>query len=150
MLIRVILKEDESLNPIEYLKDQYGDIMYFDSYGEADDYLRKQGFTETQIDFCTFDDCTVTEEEAEKYMARVGYPHDKGDWLLGVKRQSQVRETIDNSYDLCDFDRWQHIQDVLFGNDTDMLDYESSQKIIDVLWEKDIEVMELWSFKDNK
>ena len=150
MLIRVILKEDESLNPIEYLKDNYGDIIYFDSYGEADDYLRKKGFAETQIDQFTFDDCTVTEEETEKYMVRVGCPHDNGEWLLEVKRQSQVRETIDNSYDLCDFDRWQHIQDVLFNNDTDMLDYESSQKIIDVLWEKDIEVLEFWSFKDNK
>lgn len=150
MLIRVILKEDENLNPIEYLKDNYRDIMYFDSYDEADDYLRKAGYTEEQIDQFTFDDCTVTVEEAEQYMNSVGYPHDDGDWLLEIKRQSQVREAIDNRYNLCDFDRWQHIQNILFHNETDMLDYESSQKIIDILWEKDIEVMELWSFKDEQ
>lgn len=148
MLIRVILKEDESLNPIEYLKDNYGDIIYFDSYGEADDYLREKGYTEDQIEQFTFDDCTVTEEEAEKYLKRNGISN-HGNWLLELKRQSQVREAINSDYDLMDFDRWQHIQDVIFGNDIDMLDYESSQKIIDILWEKNIEALELWSFKDN-
>lgn len=149
-MIRIILKEDKNLSPIEYFKNQYGDVLYFNEYGEADEALRKAGYTEEQIDQFTFDDCTVTAEEAEQYMNSVGYPHDDGDWLLDVKRQSQVRETIDNRYNLCDFDRWQHIQNILFHNKTDMLDYESSQKIIDILWEKDIEVMELWSFKDEQ
>jgi len=149
-MIRVVIKEDKNFNPVEYFKDKYGNILYFNEYGEADEALRKAGYTEEQIDQFTFDDCTVTEEEAEEYMRCVGYAHDNGDWLLGIKRQSQVREAIDNRYDLCDFDRWQHIQNILFHNETDMLDYESSQKIIDILWEKDIEVMELWSFKDEQ
>jgi hypothetical protein len=144
MLIRVILKENEKLEPIEYLKNQYGDIMYFSEYGEADEYLEKQGYTEEQIDKLTFEDCTVTKEEARAYLDGQGTSCPT-DWLLNLPRQSQVRETVDNVYDLCDFDRWQDLQDILFkGNNKDiLLDWESSSKIINILYEKDIEVLEL-------
>lgn len=91
----------------------------------------------------------VTLEEANNYLQRQG-TQTSGEWLLSLKRQNQVRELIDNNYDLCDFDRWQHIQDILFGNDVDELDWESSLKIINILYEKDIEALELWSFKDNR
>ena len=148
-MIRVILKEDKNLSPIEYFKNQYGDVLYFNEYGEADEALRKSGYTEEQIDQFTFDDCTVTAEEAEQYMNSVGYPHDDGDWLLDVKRQSQVREAIDNRYNLCDFDRWQHIQNILFHNETNMLDYEYSQKLLIYHGKKTLKLWNCGHFKTN-
>lgn len=93
------------------------------------------------------DEITIL-DEINKYIETTGASMD-GEWLLQLKRQNQVKELIKNGYNLCDFDRWQQIQDILFGNDYEELDWESSQKIIDILWEKDIEVLDLWSFKDN-
>lgn len=92
----------------------------------------------------------LTIRETSEYMSKNGCPANNGEWLLAIKRKGQAREAIQNNYDLCDFDRWQHLQDIFFGNDTEMLDWETSQKIINILYEKDIEVLELWSFKDRK
>lgn len=91
----------------------------------------------------------LTIQDTTEYMRINGCPDNNGEWLLAIKRPDQAKEAIQNNYCLTDFDRWQQIQDVLFGNGTESLDWETSQKIIDLLYEKDIEVLELCSFKDQ-
>lgn len=41
-MIRVILKEDKNLSPIEYFKNQYGDVLYFNEYMELWSFKDKQ------------------------------------------------------------------------------------------------------------
>jgi hypothetical protein len=90
------------------------------------------------------DRMSLTIEKVNEYVHEQGYPAERDvQWLLENKRRNQVEETVENNYDMCDFERWQHLQDVLFGESDLQIDWETASKIVNLLWEKDIEVLEL-------
>jgi hypothetical protein len=90
------------------------------------------------------DRMSLTIEKVNEYVHEQGYPAERDvQWLLENKRRNQVEETVENNYDMCDFERWQHLKDVLFGESDLQIDWETASKIVNLLWEKDIEVLEL-------
>lgn len=94
----------------------------------------------------------LSEEEVINYLYAHGYPHpDRSliDWFLeATERKDQFVECVRKGYELCDFDRWQHIQNVLFNNSDLTIKYETAMKIDNALWEEGIETLELWSAKE--
>lgn len=93
----------------------------------------------------------LTEKEVVDYLKRNGYPDAefKDSFLNPPYRAEQHIECVRNGYDLCDFDRWQQVQDLIFGNETDTMKFETALKIDSALWEENIDTMELWTFKDR-
>lgn len=58
------------------------------------------------------------------------------------ERAYQYKLAVVKGMDLCDFDRWIHLQDVIFGKNKGVLDIELAFDIIDLLYDKDIEILE--------
>lgn len=64
--------------------------------------------------------------------------------LESVKRPMQLLETIQNNYSVYDYDRWQHIQDLLFPNSDHTIQYTTAMEIVRVLYEnEDIDILNL-------
>jgi len=64
-------------------------------------------------------------------------------WLYEYPRPEQVDYAIEH-LDFGDFERWDHLQYLLFRNDySKSLDYKDAARIIDALWENDIEILEI-------
>jgi hypothetical protein len=63
--------------------------------------------------------------------------------LLSIKRQEQLKEAVENGYDIADFDRWQYLQDFLFTDTEITISWKTFCAISSALWEEEIEVMEL-------
>lgn len=66
-------------------------------------------------------------------------------YLMTHPHTEQVKYAIEN-LDLCDFDRWQAAQNLLFcitDNPSGTIPYETAAHIINALWDRDIEILEL-------
>lgn len=101
----------------------------------------------------------LTFEEVKAYLDKQGHEIDINNpthieilkWFLNrEERKEQVIEAVRNHYDLCDFDRWQHIQRIIFGDDEKVLSFKTAMKISEALWEENIEVLELKTFRDKE
>lgn len=83
--------------------------------------------------------------EVEAYFSRNGRPDPETDWIENFmyhpkeSRREQHWEAIANDYELCDFDRWQHLQDVM-GLACSWGTFRSCNS---ELWEQDIEILDL-------
>lgn len=86
-----------------------------------------------------------TREMIEDWFHRNGHPEpykgwiDKFFWHPDEDRREQHWEAVMNDYELCDFDRWQHFQDVM-GIECS---WETFRPIMDSLWAADIEILDL-------
>lgn len=85
----------------------------------------------------------LTEEEVKEYMVRNGSPDNDGKWLLEHKRPKQAIEAVKNDYDLLDFDEWQALQNVLFGDSGGEISFKTALKINSALWDEDISPLDL-------
>lgn len=83
-----------------------------------------------------------TLEEAKAYLRSQGFPEaefaDNFCTMTG-KRRAQFWECVRNNYDLSDFERWQHFQNVIKGE----ISWDKFCKIYHILNECDIEIMEM-------
>ena len=86
-----------------------------------------------------------TREMIEDWFHRNGYPEPSKDWIdtffwhPDEARREQHWEAVLNDYELCDFDRWQHFQDVM----TTACSWRTFKPIMDALYAEDIEVLDL-------
>lgn len=96
----------------------------------------------------------LTIEQITTYLVNIGYDkncesfNDVLKWALEEQdkpRGQQFIEAVKNDMALCDYDRWQCLQDILFSNGNEMISSDAAFKIIDALWEEEIEVLELHS-----
>jgi len=88
----------------------------------------------------------VTESELNEFLkfnCREEGSFDKCEFINEAPRQGQAIEALKNAYDLCDYDRWQKLQDAVCKGEWVTLDWEKSMKIIDILYSVDIEVLDL-------
>lgn len=53
------------LNPLEYLLDENDEIMYFDHYHEADQFLLDHGYTESDLDSFVFEEVEIINGKPE-------------------------------------------------------------------------------------
>lgn len=51
--------EGITLNPLEYLLDEEGDLMTFESEEEAKEYLKEKGFSDDDIYWMVFEEVDV-------------------------------------------------------------------------------------------
>ena len=80
----------------------------------------------------------------EDWFHRNGHPAPDSDWVDEFidpcdSRKEQYWEAVLNDYELCDFDRWQHFQDVIQTE----CSWKGFLSIMNTLWEEDIEILEL-------
>jgi len=137
----VILKED-LLPTLKIYNDEY------ESKGWGEYYL----WSKDILDYIqNLEISTLTFEQVKSYMEKQGSDGAKEyvDSLMEQPRKEQLAEAVKNDYHLCDFDRWQHLQDILFGNEGDTMKFETAMGISSALDEENIEVLELWSWKDK-
>lgn len=84
-------------------------------------------------------------EEVEDYFKRNGRPDADKDWIDNFichpneNRREQYWEAVANNYELCEFDRWQHLQDVFNAE----VPWDCFCTINNALYENDIEILEL-------
>lgn len=100
-------------------------------------YCLNQGTGITYVTASDFnvDTCETTPLEIQEAAKRNVSPryvkNEVIDWFCSCPRRYQVIETINNNYDLCDFDEWTALQNIL-GIE---MSRKSSDKINGVLWE---------------
>lgn len=58
-----------TLNPIEYVLDEHGELMVFATEDKAKDFLREHGFDDEDMEHLVFEEvCDEHDEEKEFYM----------------------------------------------------------------------------------
>lgn len=94
----------------------------------------------------------LTFKQIITYLINIGYNKDSENfndiikWAIEEQnkpRGHQFIEAVNDDMALCDYNRWQYIQDILFGSSNEMISSDGAFKIIDILEEEGIEILEI-------
>ena len=89
-----------------------------------------------------------TRNEIVLYLERNGYPSydDENKQLVEMfvlpdnyDRRFQYWEAVKNDYELCEFERWQHLEDVIKHD----ISFDDFMKINNILYTNDVEILDL-------
>lgn len=98
---------------------------------------------ERSVEFAVESPQELTYEAVVHYLRVQGYPDPSKcqiEWYLEPCEQHEQRaECVLRNYDLCDTDRWFHLQDVLGMK----MSFETALRIDSALWEEDLESLEI-------